>query len=100
MVCGTHGRYKTAEMRGVWRTDGGRGLREGAGKRVNGVIHGQPRSFRHQCRPVDDCSPGLEGIAQYGGTRGGMFYGEMDHRRESQGWTTTCSSMPERDRKD
>ena len=31
---------------------------------------------------------------------GGMFHGEMDRCRESQGWTTTCSSMPERDGKD
>ena len=36
-----------------------------------------------------------------GGTRGGTFHGEkMDGHRESQGWTTACSSMPERDGKD
>ena len=28
----------------------------GAGKRVDGVFPGRPQSFRHQRRPVDDCS--------------------------------------------
>ena len=40
------------------------------------------------------------GMAQDGGTRGGTFHGEMDRCRESQGWTTACSSMPKRDGKD
>ena len=31
---------------------------------------------------------------------GGTFHGEMDRSREGQGWTTTCSSLPERDGKD
>ena len=31
-------------------------------------------------------------MAPDGGTRGGTFYGEMDRCRESQGWTTACSS--------
>ena len=31
---------------------------------------------------------------------GGTFHGEMDRCRKSQGWTTACSSMPERDGKD
>ena len=39
-------------------------------------------------------------MTQAGGTRGGTFHGEIDHCRESQGWTTACSSMPERDGKD
>ena len=39
-------------------------------------------------------------MAQNGGTRGGTFHSEMDRCRESQGWTTTCSGMPERDGKD
>ena len=30
---------------------------------------------------------------------GGTFHGQMDRCRESQGWTTACSSMPERDGK-
>ena len=46
-----------------------------------GVFPGQPQSFRHQCRPVDDCGPGRGGIAQNGGT----FHGEVDRCRESQG---------------
>ena len=36
----------------------------------------------------------------YGGTRGGTFHDEMDRHRESQGWTTACNSMPERNGKD
>ena len=31
---------------------------------------------------------------------GGTFRGEMDHCRESQGWTTACNGMSERDGKD
>ena len=48
----------------------------------------------------DDCSPGRGGMAQIGGTGGRTFHGEMDRCRESQGWTTACSGMPERDGKD
>ena len=40
------------------------------------------------------------GMAENGGTRGGTFHGKMDRCRESQGWTTSCSRMPERDGKD
>ena len=72
-------------------------MRGGPGKRVDGVFPGRPQSFRHQHWPVNDCSPGRGGMAQAGGTRGGTFHGEMDGCRESQGWTTACSSMPERD---
>ena len=39
-------------------------------------------------------------MTQDGGTRGGTFHNEMDHRRESQGLTTACSRMPECDGKD
>ena len=35
-----------------------------------------------------------------GGTRGGTFHGKMNRCRGCQGWTTACSSMPERDGKD
>ena len=43
---------------------GGRGLRGGARKRVYGVFPGRPHSFRHQRRPVNDCSPGRGEMAQ------------------------------------
>ena len=46
------------------------------------------------------CNPGRGGMAQNGGTRDGTFHGDMDRCRESQGWTTACSGMPERDGKD
>ena len=39
-------------------------------------------------------------MTQNGGTRGGTVHGEMDRCRGSQGWTTACSRMPERDGKD
>ena len=68
--------------------------------RAGGVFLGRPQSFRHQRRPVDDCSPGRGGMAQNGGTRGGTFHGEMVRCRESQGWTIACSGIPERDGKD
>ena len=71
----------------------------GPGKRVDGVFPGRSQSFRHQRRPVDDCSPGRRGMAQNGRTRGGTFHGEMDRCRETQGWTTACSGMPDRDGK-
>ena len=47
-------------MRDVRRNGGGRGLCGGSGKRVDGVFPGRSQSFRHQRRPVDDCSPGGE----------------------------------------
>ena len=46
-VCGAHGGYETAEERGVHIIGGGRGLRGGPGKRVDGVLPGRPRSFRY-----------------------------------------------------
>ena len=73
----------------------------GAGKRVDGLFPvRRPQSFRRQRRPVDDCSPGRGGMAQDGGTRGGIFHYKKNRCRESQGWTTACSSMPERHGKD
>ena len=81
--------------------EGGRGLCGGPGKRVDVVFPGRPQSLRHQRRPVvDDFSPGRGGMVQDGGTRGRTFHGEIDRCRESRGWTTACSSMPERDGKD
>ena len=87
-------------MRDVRRIGGGRGMCEGLGKIVYGVFPERPQSFRHQRRPVDDCSLGRGRMAQIVGTGGGTFHGEMDHCRASQGWTTACSRMPERDGKD
>ena len=42
----------------VRRNGGGRGLCGGPGKRVDGVFPRRSQIFRHQRRPVDDCSPG------------------------------------------
>ena len=66
---------------------------------MDGVFPGRPQSFRQQRRPVDDCSPGRGGMTLDGGTRGGIFHGEMDRCSKSQSWTTACSRMPERDGK-
>ena len=85
-------------MHDVRRISGGRGLR-GAGKIVDGAFPGRLQSFRHQRRPVDDCHSGRGEMTQDGGTGGGTFHVEMDYCRESQGWTTVCSSMRERDGK-
>ena len=95
-----HGGCETAEVRDVRRIGGRGGLCGGPGKIVDGVFPGRPQSFRHQRRPVDDCSPGRGGMAQNGGPRGGTFHLEMDRCVGSQDWATTCSSMPERDGKD
>ena len=51
-------------MRDVRRMGEGRGLHRGPGKIVDVVFHGRSQSFRHQRRPVDDCSPGRGGMAQ------------------------------------
>ena len=51
---------------------------------VDGVSSGGPQKFRHQRRPVDDCSPERGRMAQDGRTRGGAFHGGMDRCRESQ----------------
>ena len=98
-ICGAHRGYKTAEVRDVRENGGGRGLCGRPGKRVDGVFPGRPQSFRHQRRPVDDCSPGRGGMAQNGRTRGGTFHGKIDRCRKNQGWTTACSGMPKRDGK-
>ena len=78
---------------------GGAGCGVCLGRRVDEVSPGRPQNFRYRRRPVDDCSPGRGGMTQDDGTRGGTFDGEMDHCRESQSWTTACSSMFERDGK-
>ena len=82
---------------------GGAECMRGAGKRVDVMFPGRPRSFRYQRRLVDDCSPG-RGEWRKTAEQGAERYGEMDHCRESQGWTTVCSinssSMTESDGKD
>ena len=71
---------------------------------MDGVFPGRPLSSELSVSTPTSGrlhSPGRGGMAQDGGTRGGTFHGEMDHcRRESRGWTTACSSMPERDGND
>ena len=99
-ICGANGEHETAEVCAVRRTGGRRGLRGGEWKRVDDASPGRPHSFRDQRRPVNDCSLRRGEVVQYGGTRGGTFHGEMDRYRESEGWTTLCSSISERDGKD
>ena len=99
-ICGAHRGYETAEVHDVRRNGEGRGLCRGPGKRVDGVFPAISQSFRHQRRPLDDCSPGRGEMAQNDRTRGGTFHSEMDRCRENQGWSTTCSGMLERGGKD
>ena len=64
--CGAHRGHETAqvrEVRGTTATGGGRGLRGGGGKRVDNVSPGRRQSFRHQRRPMEDCSPGRRGMS-------------------------------------
>ena len=79
---------------------GGAGCVGGTEKIMSRTFPRRTQSFRHQRRPVVDCSPGRREMTQGDGTRGGTFYGEIDRWRESQGRTMACSSMPERDGKD
>ena len=44
-IYGAHGGYETAEVRDVRKIGGGCGLREGAGKRVDGVFPDDLRAF-------------------------------------------------------
>ena len=83
-----HGGYETVEVRDVRRIGGGRGLRGGPGTIVDGVFPGRSQTFRHERRPVDDCSPGRGEMVQDGLTRGGTFHGGMDRCSESHGLTT------------
>ena len=78
---------------------GGAGCVRGQEKEWMG-FPGRPQSFRYQRQPVDNCSPERGGMAQGGGIRGGTVYDEMDRCSESQGFSTVCSRMPERDGKD
>ena len=103
LICGVYGAhrgYETAEVRDVRRNGEGRRLCGGTRKILDGVFPGRPQSFRHQRRPVDDCSPGRAGMVQNGETRGGTFRGKMDRCRQSQDWTMACSGIPERNGKD
>ena len=81
-------------MRDVRRNGGECGLRGGPRKRVDGVFPG-PQSFRHQHRPVDDCSPGRGGMAQNGRTRGRIFNGKMGRYREKAkaGHAVVCPNV-------
>ena len=47
-IYGEHGGHETVKVRDVRRIFEGRGLRGGAGKRVNGMAPGRPQSFRYQ----------------------------------------------------
>ena len=87
------------QVRDVRRGSGGRGLRGGPGKRVDGVFLGRHQSFRYRRRPVDTCSLGREETAQDGEIKDDTFHGKIDRCRERQGWTTACNSMPKRDGK-
>ena len=62
----------------------------------------RPRTVRPTERSPRAQNPDAKsrGNRNSAGKRGGAFHGEIDRCRESQGWTTACSSMPEHDGKD
>ena len=86
-ICGPHEGHETAEVRDVWKTGEGRGLRGVSPERVGGVFRGRPHSFWYQRRPVEDCNPVQGGTTKYGETRGGTFHDLMSGCKESQGPT-------------
>ena len=70
----------------------------GGRKKCGGCFVDDLRAFGINARDQWTTAAQDEGeMAQDGETRGGTFQGEMDRCCESQGWTTTCSRMPERD---
>ena len=80
----------------------GCGQRGKAGKRVGmGCLPDDLRAFSinaDQWTSADQDEGEWRKTAEQGVER--LFHGEMDHCRESQAWTTACSRMPGRDRKD
>ena len=69
------------------------------GKRVDGVFPGRPQSFRHQRRPVDDCSPGQRGMMQ--NERGAeRFMAKWIAAEETRAGLRHSVVLPERDEKD
>ena len=72
----------------------------GAGQIVDRVFPGRPHSELSASTPTSGrLQPGTRGngAERQKKARGGTFHGEMDRCRESQGWTTAYSGMPERD---
>ena len=53
-ICGAHGGHETIKARDIWITGGGRGLRGGPGKIVDGLFPGRPQSFWYQRQALDD----------------------------------------------
>ena len=91
-VCGAHGGYETAEVRDVRRIGGGRGLC-GGDRKTSGW--GVPLTISEF-----SASTPTGRMMQNDRTGGGVFHGKMDRCRGTQGWTTACSGMHERDGKD
>ena len=79
---------------------GGAGCVGGQEKEWMGCFLDDLRAFGINANQWKTAALGRGGMAQNGETRGGTFHDEMDRCRESQGWTTACSGMPERDGKD
>ena len=72
---------------------GGAGCVEGQEKEWMGCFLDDLRAFAIN---VDQWTTAAQDEGEWRKTakkKGGTFHGEMDHSRESQGWTTACSSM-------
>lgn len=63
---------------------------------MDGISSG-PQSSHHPERPVNDRSSGRrEGMAQNGGTRGGIVHDQVDRDRANQNCCNVSNTMSER----
>ena len=82
----------------VRRIDRGRGLRGGPGKKVDGVYFlDDLRAFGINADQWTTAAQDEGGWRRTAGKGAEHFMAKIDRCRGSQGWTTACSSMPERD---
>ena len=79
---------------------GGVGCVESQEKEWMGCFLDDLRAFGINACQWTTAAPERGGMSQNHRTRGGTFHDEMDRCRKSQGYTTACSGMLERDEKD
>ena len=76
---------------------GGAGCVRGQEKEWMGCFLDDLRAFGIN---ADQWTTAAQDEGEWRRTRGGTFHSKLDRCRESQGWTTACSGMPDRDGKD
>ena len=87
-------------MSDVRSIDGGRGLCEGPGKIGDRVVSLTTSKLSTSTPTSRRLQPRTRGNGAIRRNKGGTFHGKIDRCRESQGWTTACRRMRERDGKD